>query len=78
MLVQPDGGAGIGACPDASYQGHVTFYIEVPDVARALDAIEQRGGTKVMGPDAGPGGPIIGLFRDPEGHVIGVAQGASP
>lgn len=81
MLVQPDGAAGIaggvGACPDASYQGHVTFYIGVPNVARTLDAIEKRGGTKVMGPEEVPGGPIIGLFRDPEGHVIGLAQIAS-
>jgi uncharacterized protein len=82
MLVQPGGGAGIGggigACPDPSYQGHVTFYIEVPDVARTLEAIEQRGGTKVMGPQAVPGGPIIGLFRDPEGHAIGLAQTTVP
>jgi len=78
MLVQPDGAAGIrggvGGCCDASYQGHVTFYIDVPDVARALEGIEQRGGAKVMGPVEVPGGPIIGLFRDPEGHLIGVVQ----
>jgi predicted enzyme related to lactoylglutathione lyase len=81
MLVRPDSGAGIGggigASPDVSYQGHVTFYIEVPDVARSLEAIEKRGGTKVMGPEAVPGGPIIGLFRDPEGHVIGLVQKGS-
>ncbi len=81
MLVQPDGAAGIrggvGACPDASYQGHVTFYVDVPDVASTLEAIEKHGGTKVMGPEEVPGGPIIGLFQDPEGHLIGLAQMAA-
>ena len=78
MLVQPDGGAGItggvGACPDPDYNGHVTFYIEVPDVARALETVEQGGGTRVMGPERVPNGPIIGLFRDPEGHAIGLSE----
>jgi predicted enzyme related to lactoylglutathione lyase len=79
-LVKADGagiGGGIGSRPDGSYQGHVTFYIEVPDVARALEAVERRGGTTMMGPEAVPGGPIIGLFQDPEGHVVGLAQRAS-
>jgi uncharacterized protein len=78
MLVKPNGGAGIGggvaASPDPEYPGHVTFYIEVDDVARTLEAIEQRGGTRVMGPEKVPNGPIIGLFRDPEGHAIGLSQ----
>ena len=77
-LVRHDGGAGIdggiGGSPPDGYPGHVTFYVEVPDVAGALEAIERRGGTTMMGPDQVPGGPIIGLFRDPEGHVIGLTQ----
>jgi len=78
MPVKPDSGdgisGGIGTCPDATYPGHVTFYIKVDDVARSLEAIEQRGGTRMMGPDEVPGGPIIGMFRDPEGHAIGLVQ----
>jgi hypothetical protein len=77
-IVKPNGGAGIdggiGACPDPSYEGHVTFYVGVPDIVAALAAVEKRGGTKMMGPDQVPGGPIIALFRDPEGHLIGLAQ----
>jgi predicted enzyme related to lactoylglutathione lyase len=62
---------GVGNVPEG-YDGHVTFYVEVPDVGAALDKVEQLGGQKMMGPDSVPGGPTIGLFSDPQGHVIGV------
>jgi uncharacterized protein len=76
-LVQTDGRGipgGIGALPANGYNGHVTFYIEVPDIALAFDEIEARGGTRMMGPDQVPNGPIIGLFKDPAGHTIGLFQ----
>lgn len=77
-LVETGGGTGIaggiGAAPEG-YDGHVTFYIQVPDVALALEAVERRGGTKMMGPSEVRGGPVIGLFEDPEGHVIGLVKG---
>jgi predicted enzyme related to lactoylglutathione lyase len=59
------------------YPGHVTFYVEVPDVEAALAQAESLGGTRLMGPDQVPGGPVIGQFTDPEGHMIGVTQTAS-
>jgi predicted enzyme related to lactoylglutathione lyase len=68
---------GIGGGPDG-YEGHVTFYVQVPDVEAALATAESLGGTRVMGPEQmeTPGGPIvIGLLTDPERHVIGVIQG---
>jgi predicted enzyme related to lactoylglutathione lyase len=64
---------GIGEVPQG-YEGHVTFYVGVPDVEAALQKIEQLGGSRMMGPDQVPGGPVIGLFRDPQDHVIGVVQ----
>ncbi len=64
---------GIGESP-AGYAGHVTFYVAVPDVARALESIEQLGGKKMLGPEPVPDGPILGLFEDPEGNVIGLLQ----
>ncbi|HEU4979884.1 MAG TPA: VOC family protein [Solirubrobacterales bacterium] len=67
-------GGGVGAGPEG-YDGHVTFYIEVPDVGAALDRVEQLGGTKMMGPDTPMEGLTIGLFTDPEGHTIGLVQG---
>jgi predicted enzyme related to lactoylglutathione lyase len=68
---------GIGGGPDG-YEGHVTFYVQVPDVEAALAKAESLGGTRVMGPEKmeTPTGPIvIGLLTDPEAHVIGLVQG---
>jgi predicted enzyme related to lactoylglutathione lyase len=65
-------GGGVGVGPEG-YPGHVTFYVQVPDVGAALDKAESLGGSRMMGPDEVPGvGIVIGLFSDPEGHVIGL------
>jgi uncharacterized protein len=67
-------GGGVGTAPDG-YAGHVTFYVEVPDVEAALAKAESLGGTRMMGPDKIPEVDIeIGLFTDPEGHVVGVVK----
>jgi predicted enzyme related to lactoylglutathione lyase len=66
-------GGGIGAGPEGS-PGHVTFYVEVPDVEAALVRAEGLGGTRVMGPDKVMEGIEIGLFNDPEGHLVGVVK----
>lgn len=75
--LNPDGvgiGGGMMGSMGGDYAGHVTFYVEVPDVGAALAKAESLGGTRLMGPDQVPGGPIIGQFKDPEGHLIGVTQ----
>ena len=73
----PDGagiGGGVGTGPEG-YDGHVTFYVEVPDVAAALEKAECLGGTRMMGPDKVPEvGIEIALFTDPEGHVVGLVK----
>lgn len=66
-------GGGVGPGPEG-YPGHVTFYVEVPDVEAALAKAESLGGTRMMGPDEVMEGLVIGLFNDPEAHVIGVIQ----
>ena len=67
-------GGGVGTVPEG-YGGHVTFYVEVPDVEAALAKAESLGGKRMMGPDKVPEVNIeIGLFTDPEGHVIGVVK----
>ncbi|HVL63618.1 MAG TPA: VOC family protein [Actinomycetota bacterium] len=73
----PDGvgiGGGVGRGPSEEYPGHVTFYIAVDDVGAALDQAEKLGGSRMMGPDEVMEGLVIGLFHDPEGHMIGVVQ----
>jgi uncharacterized protein len=66
-------GGGVAGGPDG-YEGHVTFYVEVPDVEAALANAESLGGTRVMGPDDVMEGLVIGQFLDPEGHTIGVVK----
>jgi predicted enzyme related to lactoylglutathione lyase len=71
-------GGGVAAGPSADYAGHVTFYVEVPDVEVALAKAEGLGGTRVFGPAPVPGTEIeLGQFTDPEGHLIGLTKAAS-
>jgi predicted enzyme related to lactoylglutathione lyase len=67
-------GGGLGEGPDGTppYQ---TFYVGVDDVQAALDKAKDLGGQPMMGPMEVPGGGTIGMFTDPEGHVIGVWKG---
>src|SRR4051812_45483467 len=70
-------GGGISGGPEG-YDGHVTFYVQVPDVEAALAKAESLGGTRVMGPEEVMEDLTIGLFTDPEGHVIGVMTSGAP
>lgn len=69
-------GGGVGQGPEG-YSGHVTFYVEVPDVEAALAKAESLGGKRTMGPEQMAEGVEIGLFNDPEGHQIGLIKSAS-
>jgi uncharacterized protein len=69
-------GGGVGGGPEG-YSGHVTFYVEVPDVDAALAKAEQLGGTRTMGPHEVADGVEIGMFTDPDGHVVGVMRNTS-
>ena len=69
-------GGGVGQGPDG-YEGHVTFYVEVPDVEEALAKAESLGGSRVMGPEKIMDSIVLGQFTDPEGHLIGLVQGES-
>jgi uncharacterized protein len=66
-------GGGVAAGPEG-YEGHVTFYVEVPDVEASLAEAERLGGTRVMGPETVMGQIELGLFTDPEGHLVGVVR----
>ena len=69
-------GGGVGGGPEG-YDGHVTFYVEVPDVEAALAKAESLGGTRTMGPEKVMDQVEIGLFQDPEGHTVGVVKSVS-
>ena len=66
----------IGADADAT-RGYYAelFEWEVPDVEGALAKAEHLGGNRVMGPETVQEGVEIGLFNDPEGHLVGVVKG---
>jgi predicted enzyme related to lactoylglutathione lyase len=71
-------GGGIASAPTPDYAGHVTFYVEVPDVEAALARAEGLGGTRLFGPEKVPGTDVeLGQFTDPEGHLIGLTKAAS-
>lgn len=61
-----------GADRSQGYKGHVTIYVQVPDVEATLSQAESLGGTRMLGPDHIPGGPEIAAFNDPEGHLVGL------
>jgi predicted enzyme related to lactoylglutathione lyase len=63
---------GIGQAPEGN-DGHVTFYVEVDDVAASLAQAGSLGATTVMEPMPIPSGEIA-LFADPEGHVVGLMR----
>ncbi len=69
-------GGGVGTGPEG-YDGHVTFYVEVPDVEAALAQAESLGGSRMMGPEQVMEQVEIGLFYDPEGHLVGVVKSAT-
>jgi uncharacterized protein len=66
-------GGGVGQGPDG-YDGHVTFYVAVPDVEEALQKAESLGGTRVMGPEKIMDMVELGQFKDPEGNLIGIVK----
>ena len=68
-------GGGVGGGPEG-YDGHATFYVEVSDVEAALAKAESLGGSRMMGPEKVMERLEIGLFNDPEGHLVGVVSGA--
>jgi len=71
-------GGGIAQGPEG-YEGHVTFYVAVPDVEEALQKAESLGGSRVMGPEKimGERVMVLGQLKDPEGNLIGLINDQS-
>jgi uncharacterized protein len=66
-------GGGVGPAQEGG-DGWLTFYVATDDVEGSLAKAETLGATRVMGPMQVPEGPEIGLFNDPEGHMVGVVK----
>ena len=57
-------------------QSWVTFYTETPDVTASLEKAVALGGKVVMPRTVLPD-VILGIFEDPEGHVLGLVEAQS-
>jgi uncharacterized protein len=64
------GGVGQSA---AGTRPWVTFYVETADVTASLKEAERLGGKVVMPRTVTPD-VTMGVFEDPEGHVIGLVE----
>ena len=51
----------------------VTFYTETPDVSASLAKAQALGG-KIITPRTELPNVILGIFEDPEGHVLGLVE----
>jgi predicted enzyme related to lactoylglutathione lyase len=69
------GAAGIdgGIGPSDPGDDFVTFYVQVPDVAAALDRVVALGAEVDM-PATEAGRVVIGIFRDPAGNRVGLVR----
>jgi predicted enzyme related to lactoylglutathione lyase len=65
------GGVGQGA--EGYRPSGVTFYVETPDVSASLAEAERLGGKTLM-PRTQMPDVTLGLFADPEGHIIGLIE----
>ena len=63
--------AGIGTSNDGG-AGHVTFYVHSDDPQGVLDRAAASGGRVIMPLTEVAPETTVGLFADPEGHVIGI------
>ena len=64
---------GVGQLGD-NPQPKVTFYVSTSSVDRSLDKAKGLGGRVLMGRTELPGGPVLGMFADPEGNAIGLVE----
>ena len=70
----PGIGGGIIGMGDDEPPARVTFYVGVDDVTASLEKAASLGGSIVMPEMQVMEDVIIGLFADPEGHVIGLVK----
>jgi uncharacterized protein len=65
-------GGGFNPVTDENPAGTVTVYIDTDDVTASLNAVEQAGGTILVKETEIPNTGRFGLFRDPQGNMVGL------
>jgi hypothetical protein len=65
-------GGGFNPVGENNPVGMVTFYIQTEDVTLSLEEIEKAGGTILTPEMEIPNIGKIGLFRDPQGNMVGL------
>jgi predicted enzyme related to lactoylglutathione lyase len=64
---------GVGQLGDKPWP-KVTFYVSTDSVNASLEKAEKLGGKVLLSRTEMPGGPVLGMFADIEGNVIGLAE----
>jgi len=67
-------GGGFNPVTEQNPVGTVTIYIETDDVTASLKDVEKAGGTIISPEMEIPNTGKFGLFRDPQGNLIGLFQ----
>jgi predicted enzyme related to lactoylglutathione lyase len=77
MVAREDAGieGGIGATADGG-PGHTTFYVESDDPQATLSRAVELGASTRLAPTELPGGGVIALLADPDGHPVGLYRPA--
>lgn len=70
-------GGGIGPITQEGETGHATFYVEVENVQESLNKVVQLGGSIVVPETVIPEMVTFGMFKDPEGNLIGLVKSES-
>ena len=78
MVASEDAGieGGIGATANGG-AGHTTFYVESEDPQATLSRAGELGASTLLAPTELPGGGVIALLADPEGHPVGLYKPAA-
>jgi hypothetical protein len=65
-------GGGFNPVNETTPPGTTTVYIETDDVTASLKAVEKAGGTILVPESEIPNTGKFGLFRDPQGNMVGL------
>lgn len=65
-------GGGFNPVTDQNPAGTVTVYIETDDVTASLKEVQKAGGTIIMPEAEIPNTGKFGMFRDPQGNMVGL------